>query len=291
MMNKIKPLFYGVLALSFVLLLSGCDMVLFNPKGAVAAEQIKLIYIAMILMLLIVVPVIIMTIAIAWKYRASNKKATYMPNWAHNTALEVVWWTVPCIIIVILAVITWRTSHSLDPYKPLDSKVKPVTIQAISLDWKWLFIYPDQGIATINYIVVPEKTPLNFQITSQGPMNALWIPALGGQIYAMAGMRTKLHLIADEPGLYDGLSANFSGDGFTGMKFKVKATSQQEFNQWVSEVKAAPNTFNMDDYKQMTLPTEDEPVQYFSHVQADLFNDVMMSFMMPASQDLAPVRK
>lgn len=291
MMNKIKPLFYGVLALGFALLLSGCDMVLLNPKGSVAAEQIRLIYIAMILMLLIVVPVIIMTIVIAWKYRASNKKATYKPDWAHNTMLEVVWWTIPCIIIVILAIITWITSHSLDPYKPLDSKAKPITIQAVSLDWKWLFIYPEQGIATINYIVVPEKTPLNFQITSQGPMNALWIPALGGQIYAMAGMRTKLHLIADEAGLYDGASANFSGDGFTGMKFQVNATSQQEFNQWVSEAQKAPHTLTMDDYKKLALPTENEPVQYFSHVQTNLFNDVMMAFMMPASQDLAPVRK
>lgn len=178
--NKLKLLFYIALAIATVGLLSGCDMVLFQPKGSIAAEQIRLIIIAIILMLIIVVPVIIMTIVFAWRYRASNQKATYAPKWDHNSKLEIVWWTIPCIIIAILAWITWVTSHSLDPYKPLDSKVKPVTIQAVSLDWKWLFIYPEQHIATVNYLEIPEKTPINFQISADAPMNSLWIPALGG---------------------------------------------------------------------------------------------------------------
>ena len=281
--NKLKLLFYIVLSVITVGMLSGCDMVLLQPKGSIAAEQIRLIIIAVILMLIIVVPVIIMTVVFAWRYRASNQKATYAPNWEHNTKLEIVWWAVPCIIVVALAWITWVTSHSLDPYKPLDSKVKPVTVQAVSLDWKWLFIYPDQHIATVNYLEIPEKTPINFQISADAPMNSLWIPALGGQIYAMPGMRTKLHLIADGTGDYEGWSANFSGDGFSDMHFNVKSVSNADFNQWVQSVKnITPNRLTWDVYGELAQQSENYPVTYYSDVPDGLFNRIMMKFMMPA---------
>jgi len=287
MPQRFKSLLLMLLLSATVPLLSGCDMALFQPKGAIAAEQIRLIIIATILMLLIVVPVIVMTIVIAWRYRASNKKATYEPEWAHSVKLEIIWWIIPCVIIAILSVIAWVTSHTLDPYRPLDSKVKPITIQAIALDWKWVFVYPEQGIATINYIEVPENTPISFEITSQGPMNALWIPQLGGQIYAMAGMRTRLHLIADTQGIYDGLSANYSGQGFAEMAFKVKVDTATDFTQWVNTVKKAPDTLTTGAFNKLIEPSSNLPVQYFSTVQPNLFNDEIMKFMMPMSTSMS----
>ena len=286
-MSKLYRLpFYGLLLGVMAVFLSGChEMVLFKPQGAIAAEQIRLIIISVILMLLIVVPVIIMTAVISWRYRASNKKATYTPDWEHSVKLEAIWWGIPCVIIVILGWITWVTSHTLDPYRPLDSNVKPLTVQAVSLDWKWLFIYPEQGIATLNYLEIPENTPISFEITADAPMNSLWIPALGGQIYSMPGMRTRLHLIAEHVGEYEGLGANYSGGGFTDMHFKVKSVSQEDFNTWVTSVKQQTNPLTQEAYDRLAKPSEDEPVQYFSMVKQGLFNDIMMKFMMPAGMD------
>lgn len=287
MLKRFKSLLLVMLFMVTVPLLSGCDLVMFQPKGAIAAEQARLIIIATILMLLIVVPVIVMTVWIAWHYRASNKKATYEPNWAHSVKLEILWWTIPCVIILILSIITWVTSHTLDPYRPLDSDKKPLTIQAIALDWKWVFVYPEQGVATINYIEIPENTPISFEIASQGPMNALWIPQLGGQIYAMAGMRTRLHLIADTPGIYDGGSANYSGPGFAEMTFKVKAESEEDFAQWINTVKQAPNAMTSEVFNNLLAPSINLPVQYFSSVAPNLFNDEIMKFMMPMGMSMS----
>ncbi len=196
------------------LLLAGCNSAILNPKGQIGHDEKQLLITSVVLMLIVVIPVIVMTIAFAWKYRASNTKARYEPDWSHSTAIEVVVWSIPCVIILVLAVLTWRSSHALDPYRPLDSDVKPITIEAVSLDWKWMFIYPDQNIATVNEIAFPVHTPLNFKITSDTVMNSFFIPHLGTMIYAMAGMETKLHLVANEPGEYFGLSTNYSGHGF-----------------------------------------------------------------------------
>lgn len=178
------------------MLLGGCNMEILSPKGDIGAQEKTLLFTATGLMLLVVIPVIIMILTFAWKYRASNTKADYQPKWAHSTAIEVVVWTVPCIIVAILAVITWRSTHALDPYKPLVSEHKPVTIEVVSLDWKWLFIYPEYDIATVNEIAFPVDVPVNFRITSASVMNSFFIPQLGSQIYSMAGMETKLHLNA-----------------------------------------------------------------------------------------------
>ena len=214
------------LLLSLLVMLTGCDAVaILSPKGQIGQDEKTLLITATVLMLLVVIPVIIMTLTFAWKYRASNTKARYEPKWSHSTAIEVVVWSIPCMIVLVLAVLTWRSSHALDPYRPLDSDVKPVTIEAISLDWKWLFIYPEQNVAAVNEMAFPEKTPLNFRITSDSVMNAFFIPQLGTMIYSMAGMETKLHLNAREPGTYAGISANYSGAGFSGMRFKAIATS------------------------------------------------------------------
>lgn len=275
--NKI----FGMLSLFAVAaLLSGCDMALMNPKGQVGLEQRSLILTAIGLMLIVVIPVIVMTIAFAWKFRASNTKAKYTPNWSHSNKIEAVVWTVPIIIILILGTITWKTTHSLDPYKPLVSDAKPITVEVISLDWKWLFVYPELGIATVNELAFPTNVPVNFKITSDTVMNSFFIPRLGGQIYAMAGMQTKLHLIANEPGKYDGISGGYSGKGFSGMKFTAIATpSQQEFDQWVATVRASSKTLNStEEFNTLAKPSEFHPVEYFSSVQPELFENLIRKF-------------
>ena len=275
MSKKRYPRLFGILPFLGMLLLSGCNWTLLDPKGQVGIEQKNLILIATGLMLLVVVPVIIMTLAFAWKYRASNKSATYTPDWSHSTKIEAAVWLIPILIIIALGVVTYKTTHSLDPYRPLDSDVKPVQIDVVALDWKWLFIYPEQGIATVNKIVFPANTPVNFRVTSDAVMNSFFIPGLGGQIYAMAGMTTKLHLIANENGEFDGISANYSGAGFTGMKFKATATSQADFDAWVNEVKQSPKKLEKAQYEALAKPSENNPVELYGEVPADLFQTIV----------------
>ncbi|ERH65229.1 cytochrome O ubiquinol oxidase [Pantoea dispersa EGD-AAK13] len=233
-------------------------------------------------MMIVVIPAVLMAVVFAWKYRATNTNAKYSPNWSHSNKVEAVVWTIPILIILFLGVLTWKSTHALEPSKPLASDVKPVEIDVVALDWKWLFIYPEQGIATVNQIAFPANTPVNFKITSNSVMNSFFIPTLGSQIYAMAGMQTKLHLIANEPGTFDGISANFSGRGFSGMKFKAIATKDDaEFQQWVAKVKAAPNTLTtMDDFEKLAAPSENHPVEYFSTANPELFKQVIDKFMM-----------
>lgn len=262
-------------------LLSGCDMALMSPKGQIGVEQKSLILTALGLMLIVVIPVIIMAVVFALRYRASNTNATYAPDWAHSNKIEAVVWTVPIIIIVILATITWKTSHELDPYKPLDSEVKPILVDVISLDWKWLFVYPELGIASVNELAFPVNTPVNFRVTSDTVMNSFFIPKLGGQIYAMAGMQTKLHLIANEAGKYDGISSSYSGAGFSGMKFKAIATQDQAgFDAWVAKVKQSPKQLTtMAEFDALAKPTEYHPVEYFSSADPALFVNLINKFM------------
>ena len=250
-------------------------MTLLDPVGQIGVDEKNLIITATLLMLLVVVPVILMTLVFAWKYRASNKNATYAPKWSHSTKIEVVIWTVPILIIIALGVITYKSTHALDPYRPIESDVKPVTIEVVAMDWKWLFIYPEQGIATVNKIVFPANTPVNFRITSDTVMNSFFIPGQGGQIYAMAGMQTKLHLIANKNAELDGISANYSGAGFTGMKFKAIATSQAEFDAWVSEVKASPKQLDTAEYEALTKPSQNNPVELYSSVKPNLFQTII----------------
>ena len=271
MTKKRYPRLLGLLPLFGTLLLGGCNWTLLDPVGQVGIEERNLIITATLLMLLVVVPVILMTLIFAWKYRASNKNATYAPKWSHSTKIEVVIWTVPILIIIALGVITYKSTHALDPYRPLESDVKPVTLEVVALDWKWVFIYPEQGIATVNKIVFPANTPVNFRITSDSVMNSFFIPGLGGQIYAMAGMTTKLHLIANKNAEMDGISANYSGAGFTGMKFKAIATSEEDFNAWVAEVKASPKQLDNAEYAALEKPSENNPVELYSTVTPNLF--------------------
>jgi len=265
-------------ATGWLVSLSGCKLTLLDPKGAIGVAEKSLIATATWAMLLVVVPVIVLTLFFAWRYRASNRNATYAPKWSHSTAIEVVVWTIPSIIILFLAILTWKTSHELDPYRPIESNVKPINVDVVALDWKWLFIYPDLGIATVNQLAVPVGTPIAFRLTSDTVMNSFFIPQLGSQVYAMAGMQTRLHLIADHAGDYAGLSANYSGRGFSDMKFRTLAKSPAEFDAWVAQVKAAPEHLGMDEYAHVAQPVEKAPVQFFSSVDPRLFHNIIAKY-------------
>jgi len=269
-----------------ILLLGGCQLAILNPKGVIAADETRLLIEATLTMLVVVVPAIVLTLVFAWRYSARRDKAKYTPDWSHSTVLETVWWAIPCCIIIVLATITWISTHHLDPYKPIVSKEKPITIQAISLNWKWLFIYPKQNIATVNFVEFPANVPIEFQVTSDAPMNSFQITQLAGQIYAMAGMRTKIHMIANQQGDYHGMSTNFSGDGFSNMKFIARASSKKQFNEWVKKVKRSPKKLTIAEYKQLAKDSEDNPVSYYSATAKHLFNDVILKYINPHMQSL-----
>ncbi|KWR89839.1 ubiquinol oxidase subunit II [Cupriavidus sp. IDO] len=279
MKKPILPRWTRFLPCLGLLLLAGCNLTLLDPKGQVGVDIKGIILIATWLMLLVVVPVIVLTLVFAWKYRATNTSARYEPDWSHSTAIEIVVWLIPCLIIVALGIITWKSSHDLDPYKPLESKTKPITVEAVAMNWKWLFIYPELKIATVNQIAFPVNTPVNFKITSDSIMNSFFIPQLGSQVYAMAGMETKLHLIANEAGTFDGMSANYSGGGFSGMKFTATAMSNFDFDQWVAKVRASSNALGADGYRKLAEPSEKEPVTYYGKVEDELFHGILHKYM------------
>lgn len=272
------------LLLGLSLLLTGCNTVLMNPSGDIASQQADLIVISTVLMLIIIVPVIALTCFFAWKYRQSNTQATYEPDWDHSTKLELIIWAAPLLIIIVLGLITWVSTHKLDPYRPLDridastplaADHKPLVIQVVALDWKWLFIYPEQGIATVNELVTPVNVPVRFKITSSTVMNSFFIPALAGQIYAMPGMETTLNAVINEPGRFEGFSANYSGAGFSHMRFKYLGVSQNEFQRWVKETQSGNLKLGRSEYTKLELPTVKEPVRYFSAVSPDLFHNIV----------------
>ncbi len=275
----IRKLFSIALAL-LVLALSGCSGGVLDPKGQIGIDEKNLIIIATLLMLLVVIPVIVMTLYFAWKYRDGREQEIYAPKWAHSTKIEAAVWTIPIVIIIVLGVITWRSTQDLDPYKPLQGQGEHLTVQVVSLNWKWLFIYPEQGIATVNELVFPANVPVEYKITSESTMNSFFIPQLGSQIYSMAGMETQLHLIANEPGTFKGFSANYSGAGFTGMQFDAIATpTEAEFDAWVSKVKAQGHPLTQASYAQLAKPSEYDPVSYYASVEQGLFHSIVMKYM------------
>jgi cytochrome o ubiquinol oxidase subunit II len=278
--SRYKHVISRVSLLAAILLLSGCKFALLDPKGDIGVQEKELIITALLLMLVVVIPVILMTVYFAYKYRSSNTQEEYAPEWAHSTKIEVIVWTVPIIIIAILGTITWRSTHALEPSKPLVSDVKPLTIEVVALDWKWLFIYPEQNIATVNYVAFPKDVPITFKVTSDNIMNSFFIPQLGSQIYAMPAMVTRLHLIANHEGDYKGISASFSGDGFSHMKFTATALADKaSFESWVNQVKSEPKVLNdFTDYQSLAKPSVDMPVTYYSSVPNDLFSSIINQF-------------
>jgi cytochrome o ubiquinol oxidase subunit 2 len=230
---------------------------------------------ATVLMLIVVLPVFAMTLYFAWHYRASNTKATYAPNWSHSGRIEAVCWLVPFVIVGILGTVCWTSTQRLDPFSPIASTVKPIEVEVVSLDWKWLFIYPDFKIASVNELAFPVGTPVHFRITSGSVMNAFFIPQLGSQIYTMSAMQTQVNLLASEAGDYTGLSANFSGDGFSDMHFDAKAMSAAEFDDWVKNARASKDSLTQAAYRQLAQPSERVPVSYYGDVEPKIFHDVL----------------
>ncbi|UNB92368.1 MAG: ubiquinol oxidase subunit II [gamma proteobacterium endosymbiont of Trioza apicalis] len=264
------------------ILLSGySEIILMNPKGQIGLQQRSLILTSLGLMLIIVIPVIIMVILFTIKYNESNIKSKYKPNWSHSNKLEFIIWFIPILIISILAFITFKSTYELDPNKSIISNNKPIIIEVIALNWKWLFIYPKENIATINEVVFPVNIPIEFRITSDSVMNSFFIPQLGSQIYAMNGMQSKLNLIANTPGLYKGISSNFSGQGFSDMKFNVIVTINKfKYNEWIDKVKNSPNKIiTNDDYQKIYKSSINNKINYFSKIKLNLFNDIIDKFI------------
>ncbi len=268
-----------------VLYVGHSHIAILSPAGTIAAQQRKLLVGATLLMLLIVIPVFVLTFFIAWKYRATNTDAHYQPEWDHNTKLETLWWGFPCLIIGVLAVVAWNSSHSLDPSRPIASDRSPITIQVIALQWKWLFIYPEQQIASVNYVQFPTNTPVDFEITADAPMNSFWIPRLGGQIYAMSGMTTHLHLMANQAGRFQGTSANLSGSGFAGMQFIAEASTDSAFKDWIATSRSKPAQLTMAAYTSLAQPgAAPQAVQYGAY-QHNLYDTVVMKYMSAPHED------
>lgn len=255
------------------------------PNGAIALEQRNLLFVIQALMLLIIIPVYILTFIFSWRYRAGNKKAVYDPDLVDHKIAEIIWWGLPLVMVIIIGWLTWVKTHELDPYSPIASDKKPLKIEAIALQWKWLFLYPEQKIATVNYLQIPKDTPLHFEITADAPMNSLWIPDLGGQIYAMPGMNTQLYLIADQEGEFTGSSANISGKGFADMHFPVKATTEEEFQQWVSAAKNSTSSLSWEGYQKLAEPSEKNPITLYKLEDEKLFDQIMMKFMQPPTKE------
>lgn len=265
--------------------LAGCgEAVVLNPAGDVAAQQGDLVLLATLLMLIVIVPVILLTFFFAWKYRQSNTEAEYDPEWHHSTKLELVIWTVPLIIIIILGAITWISTHKLDPYRPLDridaqralpADVKPLVVEVVAMDWKWLFFYPEQGIATVNELAAPVDRPIHFKLTSTTTMNAFYVPDLAGMIYAMPGMQTELNAVINKEGAYKGMASHYSGAGFSGMTFKFHGLTDEGFTQWIAQAKADGNTLDRATYLELAKPSERNPVERFAQVEPNLYEAVL----------------
>lgn len=259
------------------------DIAMLYPKGIIALKERNLLFIVQILMLIVVLPVFFLFFLFSWIYRATNERVKYDPNFEHHAVAEFFWWMIPFVIVVVIAVFIYIRTHELDPFKPLESDKKPLTIQVVALQWKWLFIYPEQKIALVNFVQFPEKTPINFEITADAPMNSFWIPQLSGQIFAMPKMRTKLHMIADEPGDFRGCSANISGKGFAGMYFTARASSDADFEQWVNAVKTTTSQLDFKEYEKMAQPSEADPVRTYLLKEENLFDQIIMQYMVPKS--------
>jgi len=279
MTRKKYSVLAGWLSLGAVTLLAGCStVVLFDPKGPIGESERFVIITAAVLMAIVVVPVFIMAFWIPRKYRASNTAATYLPKWSHSVKIELFMWGGPIVIVTLLAILAWTRTHALDPYKPIPSAAKPVNIEAVCLDWKWLFIYPDENIATVNQITFPVKVPLSFKVTSDTVMGSFFIPQLGSQIYAMAGMQTRLHLLADKPGSYSGHNQQLTGRGYAGMFFQADAVSPEEFQAWVQKIRQSPEKLDLDRYERLAKPSVGYPVTYYSAVKPELFDDILRKY-------------
>lgn len=268
-------------ACSILLALMGCQPAVLDPQGPVGMANRTILIDSLVIMLAIIVPTILATLAFAWWFRASNTKARYTPDWAYSGQIELVTWSIPLLTIILLGGVAWVGSHQLDPARSLESKVEAIEVQVVALDWKWLFIYPAQGVASVNELAVPAGTPIHFQITSASVMNAFFIPQLGSMIYAMNGMSSQLYLQAEQPGSFRGISAHYSGDGFSDMHFEARAFDAAGFAAWVDAARKSGQTLNATSYAALAKQSINDPVSTFGSVDPALFQKVV-------SQELAP---
>ena len=272
---------YVVLAVVLVgaATLGGCSEGVLDPKGPIAGAERQILFNSLGIMLAIVIPTILATFGVAYWFRSSNERARYQPEFKYSGRLEVLVWAIPAMTVLLVGGVAWVGAHDLDPRKAISATVKPVTVQVVSLDWKWLFIYPEQGIASVNHLVVPVGTPISFELTSAGVMNSFFVPQLGSQIYTMAGMTTHLQLQADNAGSYPGLSAQFSGDGFADMIFKADAVPGADFSQWVETARATGPVLDALAYADLARPSKAVAPFTYRAVASDLFSRIAMPEM------------
>jgi len=261
------------------ILTGGKNLQILNPAGLIALQERNLIYLCVALMLIGVIPVFIFAFFVGTRYHA-NKKANYQPDWSNHTGLQIFYWGFLTTIMLILSGVVWFAAHQLDPRIPIDPGKKPFVVQVFSLRYKWLFVYPQQGIATTDFVEFPEKTPITFEITaSDTPMTSFWIPQLGGQIYAMSGMATQTHLMADGVGQYRGASSEINGEGYADMIFQAKSVTNSDFDKWVSSVKQSHDKLTYESFKQLDQPKIDRQIRYYSSTPDNLFTTIVMQYM------------
>jgi len=264
----------AVILISSALLLASCQGVL-DPQGPIAAAERLLLINSTAIMLVVVVPVIVATLAFAWWYRASNTHATRSLDESYESRVEFVTWSIPALTVILLGGVIWIGSHQLDPRAPIQGKSDPVRVDVVALDWKWLFIYPDHGVASVNQLVIPAGAPVEFRLTSATVMNSFFVPQLGSQIYAMGGMITHLHLLADNPGEYPGFSAMFSGDGFSDMRFVVKSVSPGDFNAWLAQARSTGSGLDDASYAELAKPSKAVPPTTYHSADPKLFERIL----------------
>ena len=271
-----------------------CDLrhaAVLDPKGPIALAERNLLFDAFSVMMIVVVPVIVLTLWFAWRYRASNTKAVYTPTWANSVRIDALTWLIPAVIVIAVAVLLWRSTHRLDPYRPLESKDPPIDVQVVAQDWKWLFIYPEQGIAVVNQLVFPAGRPVSLRITSDTVMNSFYVPQLAGQIYAMAGMQTRLQMLADQPGTFVGRNSQYSGGGYSQQHFEVQAMSQADFDAWVARAKQGGTQLDATTYPALAAKSRANPITYYSTVEPKLFDSIIDKYRHSGHAHSAPVRR
>ena len=272
---------FGLFGLTacITMLLMGTDIRLFNTKGLMAQQQLNLGLFTMLLLFTIAVPTLIILYGFAWHYRESNDRAEYNAQTRHGKFFVFSIWAIPAVFMIVLALVVWPATQRLDPKKSIASDVKPLKIQVVAMRWKWLFIYPEQNIATVNYIQVPVGTPLEFDLTAdESPMSSFWIPHFSGQLYAMTGHVNRLNILAEETGDYPGSSAEINGRGFAGMKFTARASSQADFDKWMQEIKQSPANLDTEQYGALLKPSENNPTALYSSYDTNLYDKMLMKY-------------
>ncbi len=279
--KSVRVILLALLGLGLLIagLMHGRDIVLFSPKGLIAHEQSNLMIFSTLVLLAVAVPTLIIFYAFAWEYRESNKKASHDPHTRHGKFFLLSLWVIPAVVVLVLTSVMWPATHELDPHKAIAADAKPLTIQVIAMRWKWLFIYPEQNIATVNFVQIPTATPVQFELTAdEAPMSSFWIPHLGGQLYAMTGHDNRLNLMADTPGDYSGRSAEINGSGFADMKFIARASSEADFDSWAQGVEESPNVLDAAEYKRLLAPSENSTAVSYSAADSGLFDSVLAKY-------------